>query len=59
MKRTSGLLLLATLTALLLAPTPAHARYVDGMNMYQYVRSNPVRYVDPNGTEIQALCDID
>jgi RHS repeat-associated protein len=27
-------------------------QYADGMNLYQYVRSNPVRYMDPQGTNI-------
>ncbi len=26
-------------------------QYVDGMNLYQYVRSSPTRYLDPSGTE--------
>ncbi len=26
--------------------------YIDGMNLYEYVRSNPGRYVDPSGTSI-------
>ena len=26
--------------------------YVDGMNMYQYVDSNPVRYLDPSGQRL-------
>ncbi|MCH8151435.1 MAG: RHS repeat-associated core domain-containing protein [Planctomycetes bacterium] len=30
--------------------------YVDGANLYPYVRSNPMTWVDPNGTNI--LCDI-
>ena len=33
--------------------------YIDGTNLYQYVRSNPVRYVDPKGTEVYALCTIE
>jgi RHS repeat-associated protein len=28
------------------------AGYVDGPNMYQYVLSNPTRFVDPTGTEV-------
>jgi hypothetical protein len=31
-------------------PSIAHARYRDGMNLYQYAGSNPTRYVDPQGT---------
>jgi hypothetical protein len=49
MKRTYSLLLTTTLTALLLATTPAHAGYVDGMNLYQFVRSNPIIFTDPHG----------
>jgi hypothetical protein len=30
-------------------PSIAHARYRDGMNLYQYVRSNPVKNLDPEG----------
>jgi len=51
MRRVTTLGLLA-LAGLLAVPTVAHARYEDGMNLYQYVRSNPARYVDPSGLEI-------
>jgi len=37
--------------ALLIAPSPARAMYRDGMNLYQYVRSQPIRYVDWNGAQ--------
>ena len=36
---------------LLIATTPAQAMYRDGMNVYQYVRSQPTRYVDWNGAQ--------
>jgi len=32
-------------------PTESN-QYADGMNLYQYVRSNPVRYRDPSGLKI-------
>ena len=51
MKVKYGLPLLGfAVLALLLVPTPTHAMYVDGMNLYQYVQSNPVNRVDPMGT---------
>jgi RHS repeat-associated protein len=31
--------------------------YVDGMNMYQFVRGNPVNWVDPFGTTSQVLVE--
>ena len=48
MKRmdTLTLLALACLTAI---PSIAQARYRDGMNLYEYVRSEPVGRVDPSG----------
>ena len=29
-----------------------NSQYADGMSLYEYVRSNPVRYTDPKGTNI-------
>ena len=48
MKRTNTLtlLILACLTAI---PSIAQARYRDGMNLYEYVRSSPTNHVDPMG----------
>jgi hypothetical protein len=48
MKRTTALALLG-LACLAAMPSIAHARYRDGMNLYQYVRSSPTSYVDWNG----------
>lgn len=48
MKRTTALALLG-LACLMAMPSIAHARYRDGMNLYQYVRSAPVQHVDPMG----------
>ena len=48
MKRTTTLALLA-LTCLTAIPSIAQARYRDGMNMYEYVRSEPIRHRDPSG----------
>jgi RHS repeat-associated protein len=31
------------------------SQYVDGVNLYEYVRSNPVDYADPRGTELEWL----
>jgi len=31
------------------------AQYTDGMNLYQYVASNPTRYLDPKGTDIYLI----
>jgi hypothetical protein len=43
-------MLIGLVTAFLaLVPESAQAMYRDGMNLYQYVRSNPVRMVDPAG----------
>ena len=50
MKRTTVLVLLA-LACLMAMPAIAQARYRDGMNLYQYVRSNSPRYVDWNGAQ--------
>jgi len=33
-------------------PTRLHGQYRDGMNLYCYVRENPMRYMDPQGTDI-------
>ena len=57
MKRTTALVLLG-LACLLTMPSTAHARYRDGLNLYQYVSSSPSRYVDPDGRvriDIEAL----
>jgi hypothetical protein len=43
-------LALLGLASLMAMPSIAQARYRDGMNLYQYVGSNPTRYVDPQGT---------
>ena len=32
--------------------------YVDGVNLFEYGRCNPVRYLDPFGREIMTDCDI-
>jgi len=37
------------LACFLALPSIAEARYRDGMNLYEYVRSGPVNYVDPPG----------
>lgn len=50
MNRTTALALLG-LACLMAMPSIAHARYRDGMNLYQYVSSNPTRYCDPTGRE--------
>jgi len=42
-------LALAALACLATIPSIAEARYRDGMNLYQYVHSNPVNYLDPMG----------
>ena len=44
------------LSALLLIPAPAQAMYQDGMNLYQYVQSNPSVLVDPNGLASKPCC---
>lgn len=49
MKRTTALALLG-LACLMAMPSIAHARYRDGMNLYQYVESSPVGRIDPSGT---------
>jgi hypothetical protein len=48
MKRTFTLALVG-LACLMAMPSIAHARYRDGMNLYQYVGSNPLNRVDPSG----------
>ncbi len=48
MKR-AVVLIIVGLAYLLTIPSVAHARYVDGMNMYECVRSNPVVNCDPAG----------
>jgi hypothetical protein len=48
MNRTTALALLG-LACLMAVPNIAQARYRDGMNLYQYVRSNPIGHVDPSG----------
>jgi len=50
MKRTTALALLG-LGCLMAIPSMAHARYRDGMNLYQYVRSRPNVHLDPMGLE--------
>ncbi len=47
MKKT--VLALLGLACLMAVPNVAHARYAAGMNLYEYVRSAPVQYVDPPG----------
>lgn len=62
--RTRALTLTLLAVAVLLAiATPAHARYQDGMNMYQYVQSRPTVATDPEGlitwvVHEDALCTI-
>jgi len=34
---------------------PVGSQYADGMNLHQYVGSNPVRHLDPYGEEIQVI----
>jgi len=53
MERTSALAPLA-LACLMAMPSIAHARYRDGMNLYQYVRSCPTGYVDWNGAAAES-----
>ena len=48
MKRTTALALLG-LACLMAVPNVAHARYRDGMNLYQYVQSRPISATDPDG----------
>jgi hypothetical protein len=31
-------------------------QYADGMNLYEYVRSNPQRWLDPQGEKLVSLC---
>ena len=50
MKRTTALALLG-LACLMAMPSIAHARYRDGMNLYQYVGSAPVQHMDPYGQQ--------
>jgi len=38
-----------------LSPTPPGAGYHDGMNLYEYVGSNPIRNLDWSGEEIQVV----
>jgi len=52
MKRKVTLVLLG-LACLAVMPSIAQARYRDGMNMYQYVRSSPIGYVDWSGAAAQ------
>ena len=46
----SVLLAALTLAAVLATTTPAHARYVDGANLYEYVRSQAITRRDHGGT---------
>ncbi len=39
------------------AAPASSSQYADGMNLYAYVRSNPVTRVDPNGLISKACCD--
>ena len=48
------LIALVALAACLLWPARSQAMYVDGMGLYQYVRSNPQCYVDINGNDSQS-----
>jgi len=50
MKRTTALALFG-LACLMAMPSIAHARYRDGMNLYQYVRGNPVNLIDWRGAQ--------
>ena len=51
MKRTTAPALLG-LACLLVMPAIAHARYRDGMNLYEYVRANPTGLLDPSGLAV-------
>lgn len=53
MKRTTMLTLL-TIACLTTIPSIAQARYRDGMNLYEYVRSAPTNHVDWNGAAAQS-----
>ncbi len=48
MTRTTTLALLG-LACLMATPPIAQGRYLDGMNLYEYVRSNPTINLDPSG----------
>ena len=52
MMKRSVIAAIAALAALLAVPSSLQARYRDGMNLYEYVRSNPCRYVDPSGAKL-------
>ena len=56
MKRTTAAALLGV-ACLLAMPPIAQARYRDGMNLYQYVRSAPVTHLDPMGLETVVALD--
>jgi hypothetical protein len=51
------IMILSILTAISLAaiPSTAQARYRDGMNLYEYVRSDPVGKRDPQGTAVMPM----
>jgi len=58
MKRTTALAFLG-LACLMATPSITQARYREGMNLYQYVRSSPVRYVDTMGRDAEDTTTVD
>jgi RHS repeat-associated protein len=46
---------LSPVTGSFLRRDPSNARYIDGMNLYQYESENPCNYVDPTGLETRKV----